>query len=147
MPWHDPLRVAERICLLDNVSKGRLRFGVGRGLSRREYEPFRYVEMDESRGRFDEGTAMVIEALKTGFIEGDGPFFPQQRTEIRPRPERPFDDRFYTVASSDDSVEVRGALRRTDDHVRRPGVGSTGCRRSTPTASGSRSSTAVRHHR
>ena len=105
MPWHDPLRVAERVALLDNVSKGRLRFGVGRGLSRREYEPFRGVEMDESRGRFDEGTAMVLEGLRTGFVEGDGPYFPQPRTEIRPRPERPFDDRFYTVASSDDSVE------------------------------------------
>jgi alkanesulfonate monooxygenase SsuD/methylene tetrahydromethanopterin reductase-like flavin-dependent oxidoreductase (luciferase family) len=105
MPWQDPLRVAERIALLDNVAKGRLRFGVGRGLSRREYAPFRGIEMDESRGRFDEGTAMVIEALRTGFIEGDGPFFPQERVEIRPRPERSFDDRFYTVASSDDSVE------------------------------------------
>ncbi len=101
MPWQDPLRVAERIALLDNVAKGRLRFGVGRGLSRREYAPFRGIEMDESRGRFDEGTAMVIEALRTGFIEGDGPFFPQERVEIRPRPERSFDDRFYTVASSE----------------------------------------------
>jgi alkanesulfonate monooxygenase SsuD/methylene tetrahydromethanopterin reductase-like flavin-dependent oxidoreductase (luciferase family) len=106
MPWHDPLRVAEKVALLDNVSGGRLRFGVGRGLSRREYAPFREVEMDESRGRFDEGTAMVIEALRTGFIEGDGPYFPQPRTEIRPRPERSFDDRFYTVASSDDSVDA-----------------------------------------
>ncbi|MGF1599762.1 MAG: LLM class flavin-dependent oxidoreductase [Acidimicrobiales bacterium] len=105
MPWHEPLRVAERIALLDTVAKGRLRFGVGRGLSRREYAAFTAIEMEESRGRFDEGTAMVIEALRTGFIEGDGPFFPQQRIEIRPRPERSFDDRFYAVASSDDSVE------------------------------------------
>ena len=106
MPWHDPLRVAERISMLDHLSRGRLRFGVGRGLSRREYVPFRDVEMAESRGRFDEGTAMVLDALRTGFIEGDGPYFPQPRTEIRPRPERSFDDRFYTVASSDDSVEA-----------------------------------------
>jgi alkanesulfonate monooxygenase SsuD/methylene tetrahydromethanopterin reductase-like flavin-dependent oxidoreductase (luciferase family) len=106
MPWNDPLRVAERVALLDNVSKGRLRFGVGRGLSRREYAPFRGVEMDESRGRFDEGTAMVLEALRNGYIEGDGPYFPQPRIEIRPRPERPFDDRLYCVASSDDSVEA-----------------------------------------
>jgi alkanesulfonate monooxygenase SsuD/methylene tetrahydromethanopterin reductase-like flavin-dependent oxidoreductase (luciferase family) len=106
MPWHDPLRVAERVSLLDHVAKGRLRFGVGRGLSRREYAPFRDVGMDESRGRFDEGTAMVLDALRTGFIEGDGPYFPQPRTEIRPRPERSFEDRLYAVASSDDSVEA-----------------------------------------
>jgi alkanesulfonate monooxygenase SsuD/methylene tetrahydromethanopterin reductase-like flavin-dependent oxidoreductase (luciferase family) len=106
MPWHDPLRVAERVALLDNVSKGRLRLGVGRGLSRREYALFRDVEMDESRGRFDEGTAMLLEGLRTGFIEGDGPYYPQPRTEIRPRPERSFEDRLYAVASSDDSVEA-----------------------------------------
>jgi alkanesulfonate monooxygenase SsuD/methylene tetrahydromethanopterin reductase-like flavin-dependent oxidoreductase (luciferase family) len=106
MPWHDPLRVAERVALLDNLAQGRFRFGVGRGLSRREYEPFAGVEMSESRARYDEGTAMVLEALRTGFIEGDGPFFPQPRTEIRPRPERPFDDRLYCVASSDDSVDA-----------------------------------------
>ena len=105
MPWHDPLLVAEKAAMLDHLSGGRFRFGVGRGLSRREYAPFRGIEMDESRGRFDEGTAMVIEALRTGFIEGEGPHFPQPRVEIRPRPERPFDDRFYCVASSDDSVE------------------------------------------
>lgn len=105
MPWNDPLRVAEKAALLDNVAKGRFRFGVGRGLSRREYAPFTGIEMDESRERFDEGTAMVIEALRTGFIEGNGPFYPQERIEIRPRPERSFDDRFYCVASSDDSVE------------------------------------------
>ena len=106
MPWHDPLRVAERVALLDHVSEGRFRLGVGRGLSRREYAPFRDVEMDESRARFDEGTAMLLDALRTGFIEGDGPYFPQPRTEIRPRPERSFDDRLYCVASSDDSVEA-----------------------------------------
>lgn len=106
MPWNEPLQVAERVALLDNLAQGRFRFGVGRGLSRREYAPFRGIEMDESRGRFDEGSAMVIEALRTGFIEGDGPYYPQPRIEIRPRPERPFDDRLYCVASSDDSVDA-----------------------------------------
>jgi alkanesulfonate monooxygenase SsuD/methylene tetrahydromethanopterin reductase-like flavin-dependent oxidoreductase (luciferase family) len=60
--------------------------------------------MDESRGRFDEAAAMILRGLRTGFMEGDGPFYPQPRTEIRPRPTRSFDDRVYAVASSDDSV-------------------------------------------
>jgi len=106
MPWHDPLRVAERVALLDNVAKGRLRLGVGRGLSRREYAPFSGIEMDESRGRYDEGTALLLDALRTGFMEGEGKYFNQPRVEIRPRPERSFDDRLYCVASSDDSVDA-----------------------------------------
>jgi alkanesulfonate monooxygenase SsuD/methylene tetrahydromethanopterin reductase-like flavin-dependent oxidoreductase (luciferase family) len=110
MPWNEPLRVAEKVALLDHLAGGRLRFGMGRGLSRREFAGFRGIEMDESRDRFDEGSAMVMEALRTGFIEGDGPYYPQARTEIRPRPERPFEDRLYAVASSDDSVEAAARL-------------------------------------
>ncbi len=110
MPWNEPLRVAEKIAMLDHLSDGRVRFGMGRGLSRREYHRFRGIEMDESRGRFDEGATMVVEALETGVIQGDGPYYPQPPAEIRPRPERSFKDRTYAVASSDDSVESAARL-------------------------------------
>ncbi len=103
LPWHDPLRVAENAAVLDLLSGGRLRLGFGRGLARREFEAFR-ISMDESRGRFDEAAPMIIEALKTGFIEGDGPFYKQPRTELRPRPKYSMDGRIYAVASSEDSV-------------------------------------------
>src|SRR3989475_13050748 len=103
LPWHDPLRVAEQVSILDHLSRGRLRLGIGRGLARREFEAFRGT-MDESRGRFDEAAEMILRGLRTGFMEGDGPFYRQPRTEIRPRPKRSFDDRVYAVASSDDSV-------------------------------------------
>jgi len=103
VPWHDPLRVAENAAVLDLLSKGRLRLGLGRGLARREFAAFR-LSMDESRGRFDEAAPMIINALKTGFIEGDGPFYKQPRTAIRPRPQHSFDGRIYAVASSEDSV-------------------------------------------
>jgi len=104
LPWHDPLRVAENAAVLDMLSKGRLRLGLGRGLARREFEAFR-VSMDESRGRFDEAAPMIVDALRTGFIEGDGPFYQQPRTELRPKPQYSFDGRIYAVASSEDSVK------------------------------------------
>jgi alkanesulfonate monooxygenase SsuD/methylene tetrahydromethanopterin reductase-like flavin-dependent oxidoreductase (luciferase family) len=91
------------------LSKGRLRLGLGRGLARREFAAFR-KNMDESRERFDEAAPMIVNALKTGFIEGNGKFYPQPRTEIRPRPKHSFDGRIYAVASSDDSVESASKL-------------------------------------
>ena len=103
VPWHDPLRVAEQAAVLDLLSKGRLRLGLGRGLARREFAAFR-MSMDESRERFDEAAPMIVNALKTGFIEGDGKFYKQPRIEIRPRPQHSFDGRIYAVASSEDSV-------------------------------------------
>jgi alkanesulfonate monooxygenase SsuD/methylene tetrahydromethanopterin reductase-like flavin-dependent oxidoreductase (luciferase family) len=103
LPWHDPLRVAEQVSVLDHLSRGRLRLGIGRGLARREFETFRGT-MDESRERFDEASEMIMRALRTGVMEGAGPFYRQPRTDIRPRPTRSFDHRLYAVASSDDSV-------------------------------------------
>ncbi|MDZ7727103.1 MAG: LLM class flavin-dependent oxidoreductase [Dehalococcoidia bacterium] len=110
MPWNHPLRVAEKISLLDYLSGGRLRFGMGRGLSRREYAAFEGIDMGESRERFDESAAMVVRALETGFIEGEGPYYPQPRIEIRPRPERSFKDRLYAVAGSPDSIDSAARL-------------------------------------
>ena len=106
LPWNDPLRVAEKVSMLDLVSGGRVRFGMGRGLSRREFAPFRGIEMDESRDRFDEASLMIVGALEHGFIESEGPMYPQPRTEIRPRPQRSFRGRIYAVANSRDSVEA-----------------------------------------
>ena len=76
LPWNDPLRVVEKMITLDHLSKGRALFGIGRGLSRREYEPFG-VDMSESRERFDEAAEMIVRGLETGVVEGDGPFYPR----------------------------------------------------------------------
>jgi alkanesulfonate monooxygenase SsuD/methylene tetrahydromethanopterin reductase-like flavin-dependent oxidoreductase (luciferase family) len=103
LPWHDPLRVAEKMIMLDILSEGRAVFGMGRGLSRKEYAPLR-VDMGESRDRFDEAAAMILSALETGVIAGDGPYYPQPEVELRPRPESSFADRVYCVAGSPESV-------------------------------------------
>ncbi|MEE8580957.1 MAG: LLM class flavin-dependent oxidoreductase, partial [Myxococcota bacterium] len=109
VPWNNPLRVAEKIAFLDHLSGGRVTLGLGRGLSRVEYAHFG-IDMSESRDRFDEGARMIIDALDKGFIEGDGPYFSQPRTEIRPRPLRGFRDRFYCVGMSPESVEQVASL-------------------------------------
>ena len=110
LPWHDPLRVAEQVAMLDHLAHGRFRFGIGRGLSRREFVAFRGT-MDESRERFDEASAMILDALRTGYIEGDGKHYKQPRTPIRPKPARGFEGRTYAVASSEDSVEAAARLK------------------------------------
>jgi len=54
LPWHDPIRVAEQISMLDIMANGRsLTLGFGRGAGRIEFDGFR-VPMGEARERFAE---------------------------------------------------------------------------------------------
>ena len=62
LPWHDPIRVAEQIALLDILCGGRCLFGFGRGAASVEYEGFR-IPMDEARPRFIEGAEIIQRAL------------------------------------------------------------------------------------
>ncbi len=110
LPWNQPVRVAEKVILLDYLSGGRAVFGMGRGLARCEYEGMG-IEMGESRDRFDEAAPMILEAIETGFIENAEPtHYPQARTEIRPEPSASFKDRSYAVGMSPDSVIAAARL-------------------------------------
>ncbi len=53
LPWHDPIRVAEAVSMLDHVSDGRFILGIGRGLARIEYDGFR-IDQNEGRNLFVE---------------------------------------------------------------------------------------------
>lgn len=109
VPWNDPYRVAAKTALLDQQSGGRALLGFGRGLSRREYERMG-VPMDEARGRFDQGTALVLQALEKGFFEADTDFFQRPRCDLRPRPTRGFADRVYSIGVSPDSAVQAAVL-------------------------------------
>lgn len=109
LPWNDPLRVMEKMIVLDHLSNGRALFGIGRGLAKREYDLFG-IDMNEARDRFDEAADMIFRGLETGIAEGNGRYYKQKRTEIRPAPFKSFKDRFYCVAMSSDSVPVCARL-------------------------------------
>src|ERR1700675_2599594 len=85
LPWHDPMRVAEEVSMLDNLSGGRLILGLGRGAGKVEFDGFR-LSMDESRARFVESAEMLLEGLERGYCEYDGEFVRQPRADIRPAP-------------------------------------------------------------
>ncbi|MGK0171224.1 MAG: alkanesulfonate monooxygenase SsuD [Gammaproteobacteria bacterium] len=109
LPWHDPVRVAEQISMLDNMSNGRMILGIGRGLGRVEFDGFR-VDMGESRTRFVESAQMVLQGLETGFVEADGEFIKQPKREIRPRPFKSFKGRSFAAAVSPESMPIMAKL-------------------------------------
>jgi alkanesulfonate monooxygenase SsuD/methylene tetrahydromethanopterin reductase-like flavin-dependent oxidoreductase (luciferase family) len=109
LPWNDPLRIAEKIAMLEYLAPGRVNVGFGRGLSKKEYRGFRQ-DMNEARGRFDEAAELVLRALDTGVAEGDGPYYKQPAVEIRPKPLRGYRDSLFCVAMSPDSATAAAEL-------------------------------------
>jgi alkanesulfonate monooxygenase SsuD/methylene tetrahydromethanopterin reductase-like flavin-dependent oxidoreductase (luciferase family) len=109
LPWHDPLRVAEQVSMLDTMSNGRYIFGFGRGAARIEFAGFR-MPMEESRGRYAESSAMIIQGLEQGYVEYDGEYIKQPRVPIRPAPFKSFKGRTYSAAISPESMEIVGKL-------------------------------------
>jgi alkanesulfonate monooxygenase SsuD/methylene tetrahydromethanopterin reductase-like flavin-dependent oxidoreductase (luciferase family) len=105
LPWHDPVRVAEQVTMLDLMSGGRFIFGMGRGLGRIEFEGLR-SPMAESRARFVESAEIVLRALETGVLEADGEYYQIPRRDLRPKPVRSFRNRLYAAAVSPESVRI-----------------------------------------
>ncbi|MGF1596320.1 MAG: LLM class flavin-dependent oxidoreductase [Acidimicrobiales bacterium] len=109
LPWHDPMRVAEEVAMLDVISGGRVILGLGRGTGRVEFEGFR-VDMPEARARFAESAEMVLTGLERGWCEYDGEFVRQPRKDIRPRPEKSFKGRTYAAAVSTESARIMAEM-------------------------------------
>jgi alkanesulfonate monooxygenase SsuD/methylene tetrahydromethanopterin reductase-like flavin-dependent oxidoreductase (luciferase family) len=62
LPFDNPLRTAEDYAMVDVLSGGRLDLGVGSGYLKHEFEGYR-IDGAEKRERFDEGLAILREAL------------------------------------------------------------------------------------
>ncbi|MGE4219361.1 MAG: LLM class flavin-dependent oxidoreductase [Alphaproteobacteria bacterium] len=105
LPWHTPVRLAEDLSMLDNLSRGRLILGIGRGLGRVEFEGFG-IDMNESRTRFTEYAEALLAALDSGRMEYRGTLLRQPPVDIRPRPTAPIRGRSYAASVSPESFEI-----------------------------------------
>ncbi|MEA2250264.1 MAG: hypothetical protein QOG70_506 [Solirubrobacteraceae bacterium] len=112
LPWHNPVRLAENIAILQHMMgpNRKVMLGFGRGLARREFESLG-VPMEESRERFTE----VLEVLRLAFnnekFSYDGQFYSHKNSQVRPRPLDPtvLDDA-YAVWTSQDSMHYAAKL-------------------------------------
>jgi alkanesulfonate monooxygenase SsuD/methylene tetrahydromethanopterin reductase-like flavin-dependent oxidoreductase (luciferase family) len=89
VPLYDPLRLAEEIAMLDQLSHGRLEVGVGRGSSPFEAGMFG-LSGEQAAERFQELVPVVLEALETGtFRRSDGTEPVPLHVAARQRPHPP----------------------------------------------------------
>lgn len=109
LPWHDPVRLAEQIIMLDHLSKGRLILGIGRGTGKVEFDGFR-LDMSKSRQTFIESAEAILSALETGVMEYDGEIIKQPRVELRPGPYKSFKNRVFSASVSPESAKIMADL-------------------------------------
>lgn len=88
IPLHHPLRLIEEVCMLDNLSDGRLEIGVGRGGVLEAY--FWGQESDEegNQARYDEHLAILIEGLSHESLTYKGRFWDFDDVPMRLRPKQ-----------------------------------------------------------
>ncbi|WP_419826256.1 LLM class flavin-dependent oxidoreductase [Sphingomonas sp.] len=109
VPWHNPLRAAEDVLMLDNLCGGRQIVSVGRGIAPVEFAAFD-IPLPETRPLFVESAECVLEALETGVCEYDGQYVKQPRAPLRPGPFKSFRGRTYASGVSPASMPLLAKL-------------------------------------
>src|ERR1700756_5283618 len=86
-PFHHPVRLAVQLALLDNLSRGRIDVGVGRGTIYNEYEFVGHgLRSDDSRERMEEAIDIIGRLWCSGSVTYNGKYFQVQVPQLRPRP-------------------------------------------------------------
>src|SRR6185369_3981417 len=86
MALRHPIRLAVQLALLDNLSRGRIDVGVGRGTLYNEYEFVGYgLRSDDSRERSAEALEVLVRAWTEEPFVHQGKFFQASFPALRPR--------------------------------------------------------------
>ena len=111
MPFHHPIRLATQLALLDNLSKGRIDVGVGKGTIYNEYEFVGHgLRSDDSRERMDEAFDILQRAWTEAPLKYDGKFHCLEIPELRPRPVQQPGPPLWRSVISPNSFEECGRL-------------------------------------
>ena len=74
LPFYHPVRLVEEICMLDNLSGGRLQVGVGRGISALEHRFWGY-DPEQARERFEEALDVLVQGLTSNRLSYEGRYY------------------------------------------------------------------------
>ncbi len=109
LPLFNPLRVAEEVATMDQISKGRFNFGIGRSGSTKFYDAFG-VNYSESRTRFYESLDVILKAWTCDGVSHHGEHFNIEGVSVVPKPyQKPYPP-FRVAIASEDSYSQMGEL-------------------------------------
>lgn len=85
LPTHHPLRLAEEICMLDHLSRGRIEVGIGRGASPHELGYFG-VDPDAAPAMYVEAYNVIMQALTRDEVNFAGKHYRFEKVPIDLKP-------------------------------------------------------------
>lgn len=84
LPYHHPVRVAERVAMVDHLSRGRVEFGTGRSAA---YEQAGMgVNPRDARDMWEESLAMIPRIWESDIFQWDGRFWKVPPRKVLPKP-------------------------------------------------------------
>lgn len=105
LPWYDPYRFYNEVCMLDQLSRGRLELGVGRGVSPIESSIFNLKTIEESRERYRETLDAFFAACNSPLLNFHGQRYEYRDVELYNKPvQRPYPPLWFP-SSNRDSIE------------------------------------------
>ena len=108
LPWYDPYRFYNEVCMLDQLSGGRLELGVGRGVSPIEAMIFGMQDIETSRQRYREVLDVFFEACKGPRLDFNGRHFQYKDVELFNKPvQKPYPPLWFP-SSNKDSIDFTG---------------------------------------
>jgi alkanesulfonate monooxygenase SsuD/methylene tetrahydromethanopterin reductase-like flavin-dependent oxidoreductase (luciferase family) len=97
LPAHHPLRLAEEICMLDHLSKGRVEIGIGRGASPHELNYFG-VDAEAAPAMYVEAYQIMMQALMRDEVNFSGKHYQFANVPVEIKPlQRPHPPLWYAV--------------------------------------------------
>ncbi|HEX4210913.1 MAG TPA: LLM class flavin-dependent oxidoreductase [Candidatus Binataceae bacterium] len=103
LPLYTPLRLVQEICMIDQMSGGRLEVGVGRGISPFELGYYR-VPFMESREMFEEALEVVVTGLRNRRLSHRGTYYRYDGVPVELEPFQKPNPPFWYGAATPESV-------------------------------------------
>ena len=104
LPLYHPIRMIEEICMLDQMSGGRLDVGFGRGASPTELELFG-VDPSNAREIYDEALAVILKGLSERSVSFKGKYFNYDNVPMELEPlQKPHPPVWYGVHANDSAA-------------------------------------------
>ena len=109
LPLTHPVRLAEEAATVDQISRGRFEFGVGRSGFPRSYHGYN-IPYAESQGRFRECLEVVVKAWTNDEFSYDGEFYNFHNVCLSPKPYQQPHPPIRMAATTSDTFPMVGRM-------------------------------------